>query len=174
MSSFVASILRFTLAAAVLGPACTSYAVAQDAACASATPYPVTGGSYETIALTAPKAILKIQVVDNYDARERGLMCITELPANSGMIFVFPNPGQLDFWMKDTRIPLDMVWVATNGTVTSVAANVPRTRPDAPNEEIARRSGEGRYVIELGAGEAARVGIKRGIKLVLPQLSAKN
>ena len=163
------ALLTIALLGAVLSPVS-----AQDAACASATPYPMTGGSYATITLAAPKAMLKIQVVDNYAARERGLMCIAELPRDAGMIFVFPIPGRLDFWMKDTRIPLDMIWVATDGTVTGVATNVPRTKPDAPDADIARRSGEGRYVIELGTGEAKRVGIKRGTKFVLPSLSAKS
>ena len=147
---------------------------AQDAACTTATPYPKSGGTYATIALLAPRASLQIQVVDSYETRERGLMCITDLPRDAGMIFVFPVAGRLDFWMKDTRIPLDMIWVASDGSVTSVAANVPRTRPDAPDTEIARRSGEGRYVIELATGEAARAGIRRGTKLTLPRLTAKS
>ena len=151
-----------------------SVARAQDAACASATPYPIASGANATIALIAPRATLQIQVVNSYGSRERGLMCIADLPHDTGMIFVFPLGGRLDFWMKDTRIPLDMIWLASDGTVTSVAASVPRTRPDAPDRDIARRSGEGRFVIELGAGEAARAGIKRGTKLALPQLNAKD
>ncbi len=156
----------------VLVLACAGAARADDPACATATPYPTSGAT--TIELTAPHAKLHVQVVASYATRERGLMCITALPENVGMIFVFPTPGKLNFWMKDTRIPLDMVWVASDGVVTAVAAKVPRTKPGTPDDEIATRQGEGRYVIELAAGAAARAGIKRGTKLTLPPLSASD
>jgi uncharacterized membrane protein (UPF0127 family) len=164
--------LHRLLALPILVLACTLAARADDAVCASATPYPTNGAT--TIDLTAPRATLHVQVVDTYATRERGLMCITSLPENAGMIFVFPTPGLLNFWMKDTRIPLDMVWVASDGVVTAVAAKVPRTKPGTPDREIAARQGEGRYVIELAAGAAARAGIKRGTKLALPPLSASD
>ena len=164
--------LRRLLVLPILVLACTLAARADDPACASATPYPTNGAT--TIDLTAPRATLHVQVVDTYATRERGLMCVTSLPENAGMIFVFPTPGLLKFWMKDTRISLDMVWVASNGVVTAVAAKVPRTKPGTPDDEIAARQGDGRYVIELAAGAAARAGIKRGTKLALPPLSASD
>jgi uncharacterized membrane protein (UPF0127 family) len=76
--------------------------------------------------------------------------------------------------MKNTLVPLDMLFVHGDGTVDSVAANVPATPNGTPDDKIARRGGIGQFVIELGAGDAARLGITSGTKLVLPPLQAKN
>ena len=77
-----------------------------------------------------------------------------------------------EFWMKDTLISLDMVFVENDGTVSSVAAAVPASRPGAADATIARRTGTGRYVIELAAGAARRAGLRPGVRLVLPKLHA--
>ncbi|HEY4440953.1 MAG TPA: DUF192 domain-containing protein, partial [Candidatus Elarobacter sp.] len=86
----------------------------------------------------------------------------------------FPD-GDLkrSFWMKNTIAALDMIFVNGDGTVTAVAADVPATAPGTPDEQVARRDGTGRYVIELGAGEAARLGIAAGERLFIPAVSAR-
>jgi uncharacterized membrane protein (UPF0127 family) len=114
----------------------------------------------------APGTTLQLWVADNGDARSYGLMCVLELPPHAGMIFVFAGGDQTHpFWMKNTLIPLDMVWVRAGGKVTTVAANVPATTVDTPDGKIPTRDGVGSYVIELAAGEAARAGIKPGVRL---------
>jgi uncharacterized membrane protein (UPF0127 family) len=122
----------------------------------------------------APRAAFKLAVVTTEAARNRGLMFVPDVPVGQGMLFAFSG-GDLDrpFWMKDTITPLDMVWVRADGTVTSVAANVPRTLPGTPDGLVARRTGEGTYVIELRAGDARRAGIARGTHLALPTLAAE-
>ena len=84
------------------------------------------------------------------------------------MIFVF-NDGDnyRDFWMKNTLIPLDMVFVAKNGRVNNVDAGVPATTVGTPDDKLQDLYGVGTYVIELNAGAAARVGIKPGTVLDL-------
>jgi uncharacterized membrane protein (UPF0127 family) len=83
------------------------------------------------------------------------------------MIFVFQQTAAQEFWMKNTLIPLDMVFVRANGRVDSVAANVPSTTTDTADLDIPWRYGTGSYVIELAAGEAAKAGIVRGTQLDL-------
>ena len=102
------------------------------------------------------------------------LMHVKAVPHAHGMLFAFPD-GDLErhFWMKDTITPLDMIFVAGDGRVTGVAADVPASAPDAPLDRIAQRSGEGRYVIELAAGDAARDGIRRGTHLRIPDIAAQ-
>ncbi len=126
------------------------------------------------LVLDAPRTPLRLAVADTDPRREHGLMGVAAVPPGEGMLFVFPEPGdqRRDFWMKDTIAPLDMVWVRADGTVSSVAARVPATKPGTPDSRVARRFGIGRYVIELGAGGAAAAGLKPGSRLVLPALPA--
>ena len=118
------------------------------------------------VRVRAPNETLELRIADTVSRREYGLMCVRSLPPHTGMIFVF-NDGDnyRDFWMKNTLIPLDMVWVSKNGRVNDVRANVPSTNVSTPDDKIPHRSGTGTYVIELGAGEAARAGIKPGTML---------
>lgn len=121
----------------------------------------------------APRGTLALVSVADEATRERGLMCVTKIPHGRGMIFVFPGPDNVrGFWMKDTLVNLDMVFVDSDHKVTAVSANVPATKEGTPDAKIARREGLGSYVIELGAGDAARYGIKIGTKLSLPVLKA--
>lgn len=129
---------------------------------ALATPAPQHLG---TVPVRAPKAELTLQVATTEAQRELGLMSVTKLQPHTGMVFVFPNDDQVAFWMKDTFIPLDMVFVAKDGTVRTVAANVPATKADTPDDDIPRRNARAMYVIELAAGEAAKDGITPGAHL---------
>lgn len=120
--------------------------------------------------LHAPKADLRLEVAQTDAQREHGLMDRTSLPPHTGMIFVFPHDGDVAFWMKDTLIPLDMVFVAADGTVRLVDSNVPTVAPKTPDGNIPLERGTARYVIELPAGEASRDGIVAGIKLKLAEV----
>ena len=118
-----------------------------------------------TIVVHAPKATLTLQVATTEDQRETGLMSVTHLPAHTGMVFVFDQDAPVTFWMKDTLVPLDMIFVAADGTVRSVAANVPVVSEDTPDNKIPTRPGIAKFVIELPAGEAAHDGIATGVQL---------
>lgn len=118
------------------------------------------------ICVTAPKTALSLQVASTEQQRERGLMNVTHLAAHSGMIFVFDRDAQIEFWMKDTLVPLDMIFVSADGTVRRVFSNVPVVPITTPDQDIPRRGAMAKYVIELGAGEALRDGIEPGVKLL--------
>jgi uncharacterized membrane protein (UPF0127 family) len=90
---------------------------------------------------------------------------VTHLPKHAGMVFVFEQDAPITFWMKNTLVPLDMVFVAADGTVRSVAANVPVVPESTADDAIPRRSGTAKFVIELPAGEAAIDGIVTGTRL---------
>ncbi len=125
--------------------------------------------------VNAPRGTLALSVALNTESRERGLMCVTALPPGRGMIFVFPGGNDMQsFWMKNTLVQLDMLFVDADGTVTSVAAHVPATPLGTSDAHVARRQGTGKFVIELGGGDAARHHIVKGTKLALPPLRAED
>jgi uncharacterized membrane protein (UPF0127 family) len=162
------SALAFTAAAAPTLPATTSdECPVRDNATARFLAAPA-------FAVRAPHGELSLVAVGDEPARERGLMCVVRIPPGKGMLFVFVPPDRPQaFWMKNTLVALDMVFVTAAGRVSSVAADVPSTRNGTPDDAVARRAGFGRFVIELGAGDAARHGIVCGTKLALPALTAQ-
>ena len=98
--------------------------------------------------------------------RERGLMNRDTLAPNEGMLFVFPEVKDHAFWMKNTRIPLDMIFINAEDSVVAVESNA------TPQSLNPRRSGKPiRAVIELDGGRAARESIAPGdkVRYVLPQ-----
>jgi len=119
----------------------------------------------QKIELAAPKAQLSLEVARTEQQREDGLMDRTVLPPHTGMIFVFGDDGSQSFWMKDTLVPLDMVFVAADGTVRKVFARVPVLRSGLTDAQIPLESAAAKYVIELPAGEAAADGLAPGVKL---------
>lgn len=73
------------------------------------------------------------------------------------MIFVFPNSSQLDFWMKNTPIPLDLIFAGSDGRIIGIVANA---QPYA--ESLLAVPGKSQYVLEVNAGFCAAHGIKPG------------
>lgn len=124
------------------------------------------------VVVHAPKADLHLEVAQTDAQREHGLMNRTSLPPHTGMIFVFPHDGDVAFWMKDTLIPLDMVFVAGDGTVRLIDSNVPTVPVNTPDGNIPLEKGTAEYVIELPAGEALRDGIVAGSRLKVAELKA--
>ncbi len=127
----------------------------------------------EVYRVRVPRGELALATAVDEAQRERGLMFVTALSPRTGMIFAFPDGDrQREFWMKNTLVPLDMVFVAGDGMVTGVAQNVPATTRETPDEEVPRRSGYASFVIELNAGEAREDGIKAGGWLRLARLES--
>lgn len=126
------------------------------------------------IALRAPGAVLHLAVAADAKTLTHGLSDRRSLPAHTGMLFVAPWTGDhlLLMWMKDTYVPIDMIFISDDGVVTSVAADVPAAGPTSPDFRIARRFGRGHYVIELPASEASRDGITTGTHLAIPRAVA--
>jgi uncharacterized protein len=117
---------------------------------------------------------LRLAVAATEAQRQHGLMNVPFVPAGQGMLFAFSGgDGQRYFWMKDTIAALDMVFVKNDGTISLIAANVPATKPGTPDDKLARRDGIARYVIELGAGDAARLGLTPGMRLLIPPIAGE-
>jgi uncharacterized membrane protein (UPF0127 family) len=96
-------------------------------------------------------------------SRSRGLMFVRELAADRGMLFLFDPPQFVSFWMQNTYVSLDLLFVAADGRIVNIAE---RTRPLStdPIESVAPVSG----VLEVVAGTAQRLGIRPGDVLLHP------
>jgi uncharacterized membrane protein (UPF0127 family) len=122
----------------------------------------------------AGRTTLRLAVAATNAQREHGLMNVPFVPTGQGMLFAFPGADELrGFWMKDTITPLDMVFVRSDGTITMIAENVPATKPGTPDDKIARRQALAKYVIELGAHDAERVGLQPGMQLYIEAVDAR-
>jgi uncharacterized membrane protein (UPF0127 family) len=119
------------------------------------------------VVVHAPHAALTLEVARTGPDREYGLMNRSQIAPHTGMIFVFDGDGPVAFWMKNTRVPLDMVFISADGTVRRVYGNVAVVSTSLPDADIPREAGVGKYVIELPAGEASKDGIAAGVRLDL-------
>lgn len=108
---------------------------------------------------------ITVDVADTPSTREIGLMCRKSLPKDYGMLFVFPMEMGLGFWMKNTLVPLDLLWIGADKRVAHIAPRLKASRLDTPEHKIARAGGRGQYVLELPAGDAKRRKLKVGDRL---------
>ncbi len=99
----------------------------------------------------------RIWVADTPQRQNQGLMFVRDLPPNEGMLFVHPQPRIASMWMKNTFIPLDMVWIDSRGRITAIHANTTPHSLDTVSAPMKVRA-----VLELRGGETARRGIRTG------------
>lgn len=97
--------------------------------------------------------------------QEKGLMFRESLDPDKGMLFVFPSEGVYPFWMKNTLIPLDMIWIDSNGTVVFIGKDEQPCKADPC--AIINPGIRARYVLELDAGTVGRIGLAEGEKMEL-------
>jgi hypothetical protein len=115
----------------------------------------------------ADKTRVRVEIADTDAKRQRGLMFRTSLAENEGMIFLFDEPGFYPFWMKNTLIPLDMLWLDRSGRVVSIVHLAQPCKAD-PCPTIPPDEGTmGVYVVEVQGGFARKHGVKVGDVLTL-------
>ncbi|MFN3584977.1 DUF192 domain-containing protein [Phenylobacterium sp.] len=103
----------------------------------------------------------QVEVADSAQEREYGLMCRKSLAADRGMLFVFPKADYQAFWMRNTLIPLDIVYIGADGKVVSIVRNA---RP--LDESPLPSSGPALGVLELPAGRAGQIGLLPGDRII--------
>jgi uncharacterized membrane protein (UPF0127 family) len=133
-------------------PACKSEG--QKAAPASA---PANTAARVTIDAGDRKIVFRVEVALTPEEHARGLMYRSRLAADAGMVFVFDEPQIQRFWMKNTLIPLDMIFIGADHRIVGVVENA------APETEDERKVGApSQFVLEIGGGLAAQLGIRAG------------
>lgn len=105
---------------------------------------------------------MRVELANTPDTRTRGLMYRKHLDADAGMLFVFPQPAVQQFWMKNTPLPLDMIFIGADYKVVGIVENA------KPFTTTGRGVGkQSQYVLEVNGGFAARHGIREGDRVDL-------
>jgi len=152
---------------------CPSFLSCVDKACAmppSLSDAP--GDETPRLEVVTPKsgggATFNLELAISPDEHEKGLMFRRELPDDWGMLFIYPADGVRSFWMQNTYIPLDMLFIDASGEIVHIIAKAePLTRTPRTSPRLAR------YVLELRGGRAAEAGIEVGQKIRLTHVDAK-
>ncbi|WP_246518616.1 DUF192 domain-containing protein [Ancylobacter lacus] len=115
--------------------------------------------TFEALSIRTAKGTVdfKVEVAQTDAERERGLMYRTELKPDTGMLFDFKLPQPVYMWMKNTYIPLDMVFIAADGRIANIAENTTPLSTD-----VIASDGQVRAVLELAGGTARAKGIAVG------------
>ena len=115
------------------------------------------------IVITAPEGKIQTEVADTSMSRERGLSFRKNMQIGEGMLFIFDTPGKYGFWMKDMNFSLDIIWLDKEGRVVYLEDNVATST--YPGYFI--NGSQAKYVLELNAGSASKLGIYLGTKLII-------
>ena len=107
-----------------------------------------------------------VEVADDAAERSVGLMHREKMATSAGMLFVYERPQRVSFWMRNTLIPLDMIFMDATGRVTRIHANA------VPLDETGIEGGDAiQYVLEINGGLAERLGITEGSELRHPAIA---
>jgi len=118
---------------------------------------PPAGSETLTIDTARGPVTFTVEIADDEAEREQGLMYRTSLGPNAGMLFEWTVPAQRAFWMKNTYIPLDIIYIGFNGRILSIAAMA-----EPFSEEPIPSQGAALGVLEIAGGRAAELGIDIG------------
>ena len=102
-----------------------------------------------------------IEIADDPAEQARGLMFRPALPADAGMLFIFDPPRPASFWMRNTMIPLDMIFIDDTGMVESIAI-----RNDTYSQRASSSLGDVRAVLEINGGLSRQLGIAAGAQVI--------
>jgi uncharacterized protein len=131
---------------------------------------PQTGLRVERLTIGTPRGArtFAVEMADTPQSREIGMMWRTSVPRGTGMLFDFKASQPVYFWMENTLISLDLIFIRADGTIANIAPNAaPLSRTIIPS------AGPIIGVLEIGAGEARRLGIVAGQKVRHPMFVAR-
>ncbi len=127
-------------------------------AVAAANTHPVSG--LEVIPVTVTRAsgahVIQAELAASRDAQRQGLMFRTEMGPDEGMLFPYDEPDMMGFWMRNTVIPLDLIFIDEDGLIINIEAGIPY------NEESVESERPGIAVLELNGGRSEELGIAPG------------
>lgn len=123
---------------------------------------PTAAAQWWTVPMQLGDKTFTLEVAATREAQQTGLMFRKTMPADHGMIFVFHDESPREFWMKDTYLALDIVYLTREGKVVSIHSLEPLNRAPVPS------AGPAMYAVELNRGAALGAGLKAGDKVEIP------
>lgn len=124
--------------------------------------------AFDTTTMTIKGHEFSVEVAQSDAQSERGLMYRNSMPADHGMLFVMPREDTWSFWMHETRIPLDIIFLDKHGIVIDIQKRAPM------DERGMGPALPALYVIELNQGTADKIGLKRGDTVEIPRKYVKS
>jgi uncharacterized membrane protein (UPF0127 family) len=104
---------------------------------------------------------ISLEIADSPEELQKGLSQRDSLSKDSGMLFIFDKSEKYQFWMKDMRFPIDIIYL-NNEKVVTIFANVPHQIDNVPNLNLYEPKSPANRVLELNAGKAKELGVKEG------------
>jgi uncharacterized membrane protein (UPF0127 family) len=127
---------------------------------------PASPAGLKVVQLTIHKSHIFAEVADTPAAIEQGLGGRTSMPADRAMLFQFDSDGMYCFWMKEMHFPIDVVWLDNSKKVVHIKH---RAQPSSYPDQICPDT-DSRYVIEMNAGQAEKLGIQLGNEVIIPNI----
>ena len=119
----------------------------------------------KTAILIKNETKINLEIAKTQTEKTFGLMFRKELCRNCGMIFIFDDEKEKTFWMKNTYIPLDIIFLSKDFKINKIFKNVERYNEKMSDDEIPKVSAKGKYVIEINAFLSDELKLKEGEKL---------
>jgi len=116
----------------------------------------------EVVKIQIGQKTIEAEVADTYQTRAKGLKHRDSLPKDHGMIFVYPDEDYLEFWMKDTKVPLSIAYIKADGWIAQISDMKPFSL------ETCRSQMRVKYALEMEQGWFAANGVKVGDRAVIP------
>ena len=131
---------------------------------------PARAAGMQTLEITSRTGVhvFSVEIADNDADRARGLMFRKSLPEGTGMLFDFKQEEPVNFWMENTYIPLDMIFISSNGRIASIAHDAKPL-----SEQVIYSGAPVRAVLEVKGGTARRLGIAPGDRVANPIFSGR-
>ena len=118
--------------------------------------------SLPTVPVRIGQQTFQLEVAATHSDRQHGLMYRESMPADHGMIFVFEDEAVRSFWMRNTKIPLDILYLNATGGIVSIRQLKPMDETSVSSEYPAK------FAIELNEGAAAKAGVREGYVIKIP------